>query len=155
MDRFPSTGALQAFQTAAECLSFQQAAQALNLTPGAVSRQIQALERSLGRSLFERHHKRVALSETGRQLLADLREPLASIALAIARARQDVHPGVLSVLAYPTFAIRWFMARWGRFHDLHPDIDLRLTTSFDPVDFSRGQYDVALAIAPRGRAADR
>lgn len=155
MDRFPSTGALQAFQAAAECLSFQQAAQSLNVTPGAVSRQIQAFERSLGRTLFERHHKRVVLSETGRQLLADLRGPLESISLALARARHGAHPGTLSVLAYPTFAIRWFMPRWGRFHDLHPDITLRLTTSFEAVDFSQGQYDVALAIAPRGRAADR
>jgi len=154
MDRIPSTGTLLAFQAAAKLLSFQQAAATLNVTPGAISRQIHRLEKDLGRPLFIRRHKRVALSETGARLHADLRAPLAAIAAAVGRARREASAGALSVLAYPTFAIRWFMPRWGRFHDLHPGIDLRLTTSLESVDFSRAQYDVALAIAPDGRASN-
>ena len=45
----PSIQALLSFESAARHLSFQQAAAELNVTPGAVSRQIQALESVLVR----------------------------------------------------------------------------------------------------------
>jgi LysR family glycine cleavage system transcriptional activator len=155
MPALPSTTALCAFESAARSLSFQKAAQALHLTPGALSRQIQALERSLGTALFSRHHKRVELTEAGRQFLAEVAGPLEALAAAVGRARNRPGHQALSVFAYPTFAIRWLMPRWVRFHDRHPGVDLRLTTSVDEVDFSSDEYDVALAIAPRTRAPAR
>jgi LysR family glycine cleavage system transcriptional activator len=155
MRAFPSTVALQAFEAAARSLSFQKAAQSLYLTPGAVSRQIQALERSLGAPLFSRHHRRVELTDAGRRFLADVAGPLEALAAAVGRARAKPDPQTLSVFAYPAFAIRWLMPRWVRFHDRHPDVNLRLTTSVGEVDFAQGEYDVALAIAPRARAPAR
>jgi len=145
--------ALLAFTSAARSLSFQNAARALHLTPGAISRKIQGLERTIGVALFERHHKRVALTEAGHRLLAEIGPPLDALAAAVQRVRVRAGPAALSVFAYPTFAIRWLMPRWVRFHDRHPDIDLQLTTSVEEANFTDGQYDVALAIAPRTRAA--
>jgi len=54
---------------------------------------------------------------------------------------------VVSIVAYPTFAVRWLIPRWGRFLDAHPDIDLRLTTTLNPVDFARGDADFAIHVA--------
>ena len=42
------------------------------------------------------------------------------------------------------------MPRWGRFYDRHPDVDLRLTTSLNPVDLDHGDYDLAIQVLPEG-----
>lgn len=146
MRHLPSTMALQAFEAAARNLSFLAAAQELSVTPGAISRQIQALENQLSTRLFIRHHKKVALTDRGREFLEDIRGPLGQIAAAAERLRKGPDDKAISIVAYPTFAIRWFIPRWSRFYDAHPDIDIRLTTSLNPGDFQRGSYDAAIRI---------
>lgn len=146
MARLPPTSALEAFEAAARHMSFLNAAKELNVTAGAVSRRIQGLEEQLGTPLFERRHRAVALTAAGESYLAAIREPLAALRAAGEQIRRGRAKDTLSIVAYPTFAIRWFMPRWGRFHDRHPDIDVRLTTSLAPVDFAGGDYDLALQI---------
>ncbi|MBT4043264.1 MAG: transcriptional regulator GcvA [Rhodospirillaceae bacterium] len=146
MTDIPSTTALLAFRTAAHHLSFLQAAQIRNVTPGAISRQIQGLEEMLGTRLFHRHHKRVELTAQGRDYLAEISTPLDHLAAATARLRGERHSAAISICAYPTFAIRWLLPRWGRFYDRHPDVDVRLTTSLNPVDFSRDDYDLSIQV---------
>ncbi len=126
-----------------------QAAQELNVTPGAVSRQIQNLESYLGHALFFRRHKQVELTALGRDYLAEIRAPLARLRSATDRARGGSRGGTLSICVNPTFAIRWLVPRWGRFYNRHPEIDVRLTTSLNPVDFTRDEYDMAIRVAGR------
>src|SRR5579862_7999493 len=64
----PPLELLLAFEAAARQLSFTKAAAELHLTQSAVSRQIQALERSLGTKLFERRTRALLLTEAGQQL---------------------------------------------------------------------------------------
>jgi DNA-binding transcriptional LysR family regulator len=59
---------LETFSKAAELSSFTRAANALGLTQAAVSQRIQALEKTLGKSLFQRRGSRVLLTETGQTL---------------------------------------------------------------------------------------
>ena len=66
----PNIGNLLAFEATARHGSVSRAAEELNLTQSAVSRQIQQLEDSLGVSLFSRSRQRVVLTRQGR-LLAD------------------------------------------------------------------------------------
>ncbi|MCP5368649.1 MAG: transcriptional regulator GcvA [Hyphomicrobiales bacterium] len=151
MRRIPSTAGLVAFEAASRLLSFQRAAEELNVTPGAVSRQIQALEAFLGTALFRRRHKRVELTPAGRQYAAEVREPLDRLSGASERLRGEARGNAVSICAYPTFAIRWFIPRWGRFFDAHPQIDVRLTTSLNPADFEGGEYDMAIQVlGPEG-----
>ncbi|SLN60655.1 transcriptional regulator GcvA [Oceanibacterium hippocampi] len=148
MRRLPASAALQAFTVAGRSLSFSKAAAELNLTAGAISRQIRALEEQLGTALFRRHHKRVELTEAGRRFLDDIAPSLEHIAAAADRLRQGGVASALSIGAYPTFAIRWFIPRWGRFYDRHPEIDVRLTTSMGPFDFRNADYDAAMVVRP-------
>jgi LysR family glycine cleavage system transcriptional activator len=152
MNRFPSVKSLQAFEASARRLSFLHAAAELNVTPGAVSRQIQALESLLGRQLFVRYHRKVALTRAGREYLSDVRDPLAQIAAATARLRGDAGENALSICTYPNVAMRWFIPRWAGFYDRHPSINLRLTTSLAPVDFARDEYEVAIQVLTEGEA---
>lgn len=147
MPRLPSISALQAFEAAARRLSFKHAASDLNLTPGAISRQVQALEETLGAPLFSRGRRQVALTQAGEAYLADIAPPLAALRAAGDRAAAMSAAPVVSIVAYPTFAVRWLIPRWGRFLDAHPDIDLRLTTTLNPVDLARGDADFAIRVA--------
>lgn len=153
MRTFPSATNLLAFEAAARTLSFVRVARELNVTPGAVSRQIQALEEHLGARLFLRYHKRVELTPVGREYLAEIGPSLARIAAVSARIRGASSRGAISICSYPTFAIRWLLPRWGRFYDRHPEIDVRLTTSLSPVDFARHDHDLAIQVVGEDRAS--
>lgn len=59
---------LRIFHTAAESGSFTHAAEKLNMSQSAVSRQISALEEDLGLKLFIRHARGLVLTEVGEQL---------------------------------------------------------------------------------------
>ncbi len=63
--RLPPLNALKAFEAAGRHGSFTLAAEELRVTHGAVSRHIQTLEAWLGILLFERHNRRVVLTEAG------------------------------------------------------------------------------------------
>ncbi|WP_438980463.1 LysR family transcriptional regulator, partial [Lentibacter sp.] len=61
----PSTQGLAALEALARLQSVTAAAQELNLTQSAVSRQLQAIETQLGVELFVRRAKRVSLTTAG------------------------------------------------------------------------------------------
>ena len=65
--QLPPLELLLAFEAAARHLSFTKAAGELFLTQSAVSRQIQALEESLGNKLFERRTRALLLTENGQR----------------------------------------------------------------------------------------
>lgn len=147
--RLPPLNALRTFEAAARHVSFLHAAEELNVTPGAVSRQVKTLEQWIGAPLFRRAHKQVALTPLGRSYLEAISDPLEAIALATDRATRREAARPLAIYCYPTFALRWLVPRWGRFYDAHPEIDVQLTTSLQPVDFSRDDYDAAIRVGDR------
>lgn len=141
--RLPPLNAVRAFDAAARRLSFKGAGVELNVTPGAISRQIELLEEHLGVRLFDRLHRKVELTASGRLFLNEVGPALLRIANASASlSAEDEH--VLRIKLPPTFAIRWFVPRLARFHALDPTISVQVTTSHDPVDFEREQIDAAI-----------
>jgi len=146
----PSISGLRSFEAACRYLSFNQAAEELNVTPGAVSRQIKTLEQFLGKSLFHRHHKSVELTAVGRQYLAEISLPLEKISAATNRLRSGPTRNVISICAYPTFAIRWLIPRWPALYEAFPDIDVQLTTTLNPADFEEQGFDITIHVAPEG-----
>ena len=151
--RIPSLTALSAFDAVARRLHFSHAADELAVTPGAVSRRVQSLEASLGIQLFERHSRSVVLTTLGRAYAAEVADILDRLELASDRVRIQSRAKPLSVCAYPTFALRWLIPRWRKFHDLHPNIDLQLTTSHATVDASRDGFDAVVRLSD-GRTPD-
>ncbi|MGD9806044.1 MAG: LysR substrate-binding domain-containing protein [Hyphomicrobiaceae bacterium] len=153
MAPYPSMRSLRAFEATARHLSVQNAAAELNVTPGAVSRQIQQLEQQFGAELFKRGHRQLTLTREGIDFLSDIRAPLEQIGNAVEAMLRTTGRPTVSLCAYPTFALRWFIPRWSRFYDRHPDIDVRLTTSLAPVDFEREDYDLAIQMIGRKPAS--
>ena len=71
---FKHHDSLRLFVEIAQCGSFSEAADRLNMTKGAISYQIKVLEDDLGVELFTRGARGVALTEIGRQLLEASRD---------------------------------------------------------------------------------
>src|SRR5207302_9369520 len=142
--RLPPLNALKAFEAAARSESFTQAADELNVTQGAVSHQVKALEATLGLKLFNRERQRLTLTEAGREYLAVVRDALDRIALGTERLVQRQSAGVLTISTSPDFAAKWLVYRLGRFAESHPEIDLRVSASAQRVDFAREDVDLAV-----------
>jgi LysR family transcriptional regulator, glycine cleavage system transcriptional activator len=142
--RLPPLNALKAFEAAARSESFTRAAEELNVTQGAVSHQVKALEETLGLKLFNRERQRLIITEAGREYLAVVRDALDRIALGTERLLQRQTSGVLTVSTSPDFAAKWLVIRLGRFVESHPDIDLRISATTQYVDFAREDVDVAI-----------
>lgn len=141
--RLPPLNALKAFEAAARSESFTRAAEELNVTQGAVSHQVKALEDTLGIRLFNRERQRLTMTEAGRDYLAVVRDALDRIAAGTDRLQRQ-SSRTLTVSTSPDFAAKWLVHRLGRFAESHPDIDLRVSAAADHVDFAREDVDVAV-----------
>jgi LysR family glycine cleavage system transcriptional activator len=147
--KLPPLNAIRAFEAAGRHVSFTRAAVELNVTHGAVSRQVGLLESWLGTSLFRRSASQLALTEAGRLYLAEVTATLDRLAVASMHMRDQAAPTALRISAPPTFAMRWLLSRISGFQRRRPDIEIRLTTSTAPVSFRDDAYDIAI------RGADR
>jgi LysR family glycine cleavage system transcriptional activator len=124
----PALNALKAFEVAGRTGSFTRAAERLNVTQSAVSRQVRQLEEQLGETLLERRHHQLELTAAGRLLLQALQQSFDKIELTVRGIQQKTHFNRLRVNVPPTFASRWLMPRLGRLREQHPELELSLTT---------------------------
>jgi LysR family transcriptional regulator, glycine cleavage system transcriptional activator len=148
----PSLNAIKAFEAAARCGSFKEAANELGVTDGAISQQVRLLEDRLGTPrLFRRSTRRVTLTSAGAALLDEIGPALDRIAAAAQRhrtARGATPATLLRVNALATFSMRWLLPRLNRFRDERPDIEVRLTTSNAPIDALADPFDVIIRGGP-------
>lgn len=142
--RLPPLAALRAFEAAARHLSFRLAAEELSVTPTAVSHQIRQLESLLGIALFERQARSVVLTPEGRLLFPALREGFDLMTAALAPLMGPKRRRILTVSATPAFVARLLVPRLAEFQAAHPELDLRLHASTQPVDFATQQIDAAI-----------
>lgn len=140
----PELSLLRTFERAAKHQSFTQAADELNLTQSAVSKQIIALESRLGLQLFNRVRRRVILTEAGRRFLADITEILQLTDEAVLRALSASQRNqTLSISAMPTFGSRWLAPRLGRFLANNRDLHIDLGARSEAFDFENSHFDLA------------
>ncbi len=135
---------LTAFEAVARLGSVTEAAGELNLTQGAVSRQLQKLEAQLGVELFLRQRKRLILTEAGQIYGEEIREAIGRIASATIRATTNPEGGVLELAILPAFGTHWLAPRLPAFLAAHPGITLNLTTRTRPFDFSTQRLHAAI-----------
>ncbi|MDX1563252.1 MAG: LysR substrate-binding domain-containing protein, partial [Gammaproteobacteria bacterium] len=121
------------------------AADELNVTQSAISRQVQNLEAQLGRPLFERNGPRLALTPVGEDYLAVVREGLGIIRRGTTRLFRTETGPVFTISLLPSMIVQWFVPRLSDFIKQHPDISLRLDASYDVVDFAEAT-DIDAAI---------
>src|SRR2546430_11452410 len=142
--RRPRLKALKLFEAAARHESFTRAAEELCVTQGAVSHHVKALEAELGLKLFNRERQRLVITEARRSYLNVVRDAFDRIASGTERLLQRQNSGVLTVSTSPNFAANWLVHRLGRFAEVFPSVDLRVSASMQHVDFAREDIDLAV-----------
>ncbi|HEV7660291.1 MAG TPA: LysR substrate-binding domain-containing protein [Allosphingosinicella sp.] len=128
MKRLPPLTAVEAFVQVARLGSVKAAAESLALSSPALSRRVQALERHVGRPLFERRHQAVLLNPDGAQLLAEIGPALEELGHAMERAAGQAELMRLKLAVLPLFASYRLMPRLGELRQLHPDLHIDIDT---------------------------
>lgn len=144
--RLPPLHAVRAFEAAARHLSITRAADELNVTVGAVSRHVRALEARMGTTLFLRGPRGLALTSAGKAFADSTRDALDRIAdaaegLRLRRFRR------LSVGVYGFFLSRFLLPMWPSLKTTHPELEVDLHTSANPVDLLASRYDAVIAVS--------
>src|SRR6185437_5715667 len=136
--------AICVFHAVAKAGSVSKAAVELNVTPSAVTQQIQLLEVQLGTALMVKIGRRIALTEAGERYFASIRDQIERITEATDQIRGFRSLMALNVRATPTLSNKWLLPRLGSLIDLHPDLELRLDGTNEPTDFDRESVDVEI-----------
>jgi LysR family transcriptional regulator, glycine cleavage system transcriptional activator len=145
----PPLNALRAFEAAGRLGSFKEAAAELHVTHGAVSQHVRLLEEWFGASLFERHNRRVVLTPAAEAYLAEVGPLFEQLSQATARyGLLETVSRTLSVNAPATFTLRWLVPRLAKFRAEHPDVDVKVETSNEPVESLKEIYDVVIRGGP-------
>jgi LysR family glycine cleavage system transcriptional activator len=139
--RLPPLNAMRAFEAVARNGSVTAAARELSVTQGAVSRHVATLEQWLGAKLLTRTPRGVEITARGLPYFRTLRRALDQIDSATRRLRKNREENLLRLKLPPTFAIRWLVPRLARFHALHPQFAVQITTSHETADFEREEVD--------------
>ena len=141
---------VRVFRGVAEAGSFTRAAETLNLSQSAISRQVGALEEDLGTSLFHRHARGLMLTEQGEILLEAARDVAGQLAAAERRLSETrEHPaGHLRVNAPVGIGAIWLTSHLHEFAEEYEDITVTLLIANDELDLSMREADVAIRLTP-------
>jgi LysR family glycine cleavage system transcriptional activator len=135
---------LAAFNATARNGSLSGAARDLNLTQGAVSRQVAALERQLGTALLARRGRGIELTSAGKAYAEEIHGVLAALRKASLNAISSPLSCTLNLAILPTFGTRWLMPRFPGFLQRHPDITINFVTRLVQFDFGAEPIDAAI-----------
>lgn len=147
MRRLPSLAAVEAFVQVARLGSIKAAAEELSLSSPALSRRVQALERFVGRPLFERRHQAVVLNEDGEKLMhltAPLLDSLTDAIEALTSA-QPVMRFRLGVL--PLFASQRLIPAMPLLRQKHPSLHIDVDTAPHAMARLGDGLDAAIVLA--------
>jgi DNA-binding transcriptional LysR family regulator len=152
--QLPPLDTLRAFEASARTGSFSAAAEALNLTHGAVSRQVAKLERWLGLRVFLRQARGVALTPEGQRLLQRTQEAFSLIADTADRWSEQRGAAVVRFSATPSVCSLWLMPRWQQLESGDPLLRIVLQVDHRRVDLEEEGIDLAIRCG-RGGAPGR
>ncbi len=147
MRRLPPLTAIEAFVQVARLGSVKAAAGELALSSPALSRRVQALERFVGRPLFERRHQAMQLNPYGEQLLARLSPALDAVAEAIDAVTGEGEILRLRLGVPPLFASQKLIPRLAELRANHPSLHIDIdSAAYGPSRLGEG-LDAAITIA--------
>lgn len=112
------------------------------MTQSAVAQQIRGLEEGLGFGLFERRHRGLAFTGTGRAYHAQVERAFGILHDATAALRPGASGVTISVT--PSFAAKWLIPHLPDFTAAHPDIDLRILATDSVMSFHADGIDLAV-----------
>jgi DNA-binding transcriptional LysR family regulator len=137
--------ALRAFEAFARLGKMSLAADELCVTHGAVSRQVRSLEALCGVKLTQGPRNALKLTDAGARMAASLGRTFDELEetfhLVRAAADRELH-----ISCVGTLAMKWLIPRLSGFHARHPELSIRVTEAYGPVDFTREPFDAAIRL---------
>lgn len=140
----PPMNSLIVFEAAARHLSFTKAADELNVTQGAISRQIRQLEEYLGKELFIRANRNISLTPTGLQYYQTIYSALLDVAKATAEIKKWQGEHQITVATTNAMAALWLLPKVAAFQKNNEGVDLRILTTDNISDLHKMDFDLAL-----------
>lgn len=150
----PPLNALRAFEATARLNSVSQAAEALHVTHGAVSRQIKVLEEHLGVALFVKDGRGVKLTDAGIRLRDASFEAFDRLRGVCAELSRDAFEAPFVLGCSGSLLARWFIPRLGRLKADLPELRLHLSAGEGDLDPRRPGLDALLVFAEPPWPAD-
>ncbi|WP_250656976.1 LysR substrate-binding domain-containing protein [Alkalimarinus coralli] len=144
--KLPSLPLLRTFEAAARNLSFKNAADELCVTPSAVSHQIKQLEAYLSVKLFLRHNRAIDLTPEGKLYFAEINSALWSIERATNKLCHAGQENSVNLNTFPFIATELLVPQLKRFKQQHPNIELKIGSTSQSLDFQNSNIDVAVRI---------
>lgn len=141
--------ALRVFEAVATRLSFSEAAEALNVTPAAVSQQIKALEDYLQIPVLRRSGRKVELTPEGAKLLPGVQAGLDALVATLRETRMQRASGIINISTLASLLQKWVTPRLHRLHARFPEIRVDWHTSRDAVDFARSDFHAAVRLSEK------
>lgn len=124
MRHLPHLTYLRSFEAAARYLSFTAASEELNCTQSAVSNHVRSLEEFLGRPLFVRLPRTLALTELGEAYLPSVRRALQEIDIATEALLSQRHRREVVVSCPTSLAALWLAGVLGAFQTQYPEVQV-------------------------------
>ncbi|MFC3052797.1 LysR substrate-binding domain-containing protein [Kordiimonas pumila] len=141
--QIPSLTALECFENVMRHGLVTRAADELNLTQSAVSRQIGNLEAFIRQPLFKRERKRLVPTEAAKEFSTTLSPIMDKLEKETMRLMSwGAEDRILTLGLLPTFGSRWLIPRLGGFTAKNPDIQLNIVTGLSLEDFIAANTDV-------------
>lgn len=147
MRRLPPLTALEAFVQVARLGSVKAAAEELALSTPALSRRVQALERFIGRPLFDRKHQALEINTDGQRLLDDIAPALDSLNLALETIQSGGNQLRLRLAVLPLFASQRLFPHLGALRSQHPQLHIDIETTPHAVARLGEGLDAAIVLA--------
>lgn len=132
---------LRIFESTARHLSFTRAADEMFLTQSAISKQIKALEDQLGRSLFIRLNRGLALTPVGDSYWREIAPLMAALERATERVADCGSVTRLTLHVFATLGERWLLDRFPSFAASHPEIEVRFTAMLSSDGTKQSEID--------------
>jgi len=142
--RLPPFAALRAFEAAGLNSNFKKAAEDIDLTASAISHQIRSLEEYLGVQLFSREGGKPELTSAGATYLEHVQSLFDKLEDATRIISQRSERRSLVVNLFHSLASCWLIPRLPLFQKTHSGIDIKLLSSFEPIEFTSADIDVAI-----------
>ncbi|MGF1848619.1 LysR family transcriptional regulator [Vibrio lentus] len=139
-----SHNGLKAFEAAARLMSFTLAADELNVTQSAISRQIKQLEDELNASLVIRKHRAIELTEQGHDLYVALRDSYGNIESVIASWSEPKQKRIV-IKATLSFATRVLISKVRELNERYPDYEIVIVPVIEEDEaINSSEYDLLI-----------
>jgi len=149
--KLPPLKPLKCFVVCAKSRNFTKAATQLNLTQGAISKQIALLEDYLGLKLFERSNRDLKITDKAIIYLKKIEDALTKIEQAsqeiISSKTAKKQKEILRINILPSISSAWLVPMLHDFERKFPYYDVVVKTGDGDIDFDKANCDLAIRVS--------